>query len=164
MILVSSKLATRSKLLYAFTTEAFGLKQARLPEIIAKYSQKKPIMIFCYTRKSAVATAKLLANLWATKDRRDRFWPEPSQKTVVEDLELRSKSDLLDFQYLTHSRYVDFWCCLSPCWPGEFRQVCCRERISGRPDFCNLLHLNSCCRRQSTVPSSHYQKHCMLPG
>ena len=72
--------------------EGIGLNKARLPEIIAKYSQKKPMMIFCYTRKSTVVTAKLLANVWATKDRRDRQWPEPSQRTIVEDLELRGKS------------------------------------------------------------------------
>lgn len=92
--MVSSKFAIRSKSAYAFALGAVTLNQPRLPDIIAKYSQKKPMMVFCYTRKSAVATAKLLANLWATKNPRDRQWPEPRQKTVVEDIELRGKFNL----------------------------------------------------------------------
>ena len=71
----------------------FGFESAcdpKLPSIIAKYSHKKPIMIFCITRKSATNTAKLLANVWATKGPRDRHWEGPTQRLIVQDPELKS--------------------------------------------------------------------------
>ncbi|KAK3059270.1 hypothetical protein LTS18_011260, partial [Coniosporium uncinatum] len=40
---------------------------SKLFDVISKYSHRKPIMVFCATRKSTVATAKLLANWWAGK-------------------------------------------------------------------------------------------------
>ncbi|KAI4136004.1 MAG: hypothetical protein LQ347_000181 [Umbilicaria vellea] len=61
----------------------------KLPDIIAKHSRKKPIMVFCFTRKSTVSTAKALSNLWATKTARDRHWSAPTQRIAVEDLDLR---------------------------------------------------------------------------
>lgn len=64
----------------------------RLPGIIAKYSHGKPIMVFCITRKSTVATAKLLANLWAGKPARDRCWAGPKLNIRVDDADLRSES------------------------------------------------------------------------
>lgn len=62
----------------------------KLPGIVAKYSQRKPIMVFCITRKSAVNTAKLLANVWASKRSRDRRWEGPTQRLIVQDPELKS--------------------------------------------------------------------------
>lgn len=70
----------------------FGFESAcdpRLPGIIAKYSHKKPIMVFCITRKSAVNTAKLLANVWAGERLGDRHWEGPTQRLTVQDPELR---------------------------------------------------------------------------
>lgn len=73
----------------------FGFEHAcdrKLPEIVAKYSQRKPMMIFCITRKSTIETAKLLATLWTTRDPRDRHWPgpRPGRKIAVRDSELRN--------------------------------------------------------------------------
>lgn len=62
----------------------------QLPSIIAKYSHRKPIMVFCITRKSAMDTAKLLANVWASKGPRDRYWEGPTQRVVVQDPELKN--------------------------------------------------------------------------
>ena len=71
----------------------FGFESAcdpRLPDIIAKYSNKKPIMVFCITRKSAVNTAKLLANVWASERKRDRYWEGPTRRLIVQDPELKN--------------------------------------------------------------------------
>lgn len=71
----------------------FGFESAcdpRLPGIISKYSHKKPIMVFCITRKSAVNTAKLLANVWASERSRDRHWEGPTQRLTVQDSELKT--------------------------------------------------------------------------
>ncbi|KAI4110401.1 MAG: hypothetical protein LQ345_006992 [Seirophora villosa] len=61
----------------------------KLPEIITKHSQKKPIMVFCITRKSTVSTAKLLANWWATKGPRERQWAGPTFKLAARDSDLK---------------------------------------------------------------------------
>ncbi|KAF2460578.1 Sec63 Brl domain-containing protein [Lineolata rhizophorae] len=53
---------------------------ARLPEILNKYSGRKPIMIFCFTRKSCEATASSLAKLWAEKAQGvHKCWGPPQQ-------------------------------------------------------------------------------------
>ena len=70
----------------------------RLPDIIAKYSHKKPMMVFCFTRKSCISTARLLANLWATRAPKDRLWPGPTFKIVVQDPELKSRQDLVNIR------------------------------------------------------------------
>jgi hypothetical protein len=61
----------------------------KLPEVIAKWSQRKPIMVFCFTRKACVDTAKLLTNWWATKAPRERYWSAPRKLVVVADKDLR---------------------------------------------------------------------------
>ncbi|KAI4104557.1 MAG: hypothetical protein LQ339_003860 [Xanthoria mediterranea] len=61
----------------------------KLPEIIAKHSQKKPIMVFCVTRKATVSTAKLLADWWTTKSARERQWAGPTFKLVPQDPDLK---------------------------------------------------------------------------
>lgn len=71
----------------------FGFESAcdpKLPAIIAKYSHRKPIMVFCITRKSTVNTAKLLANVWASKASRERHWEGPTQRLIVQDPELKN--------------------------------------------------------------------------
>ncbi|KAL8901398.1 MAG: hypothetical protein Q9207_005230 [Kuettlingeria erythrocarpa] len=61
----------------------------KLPEIVTKYSQKKPMMVFCITRKSTVSTAKLLANWWASKGARERQWAGPTFRLVAQDSDLK---------------------------------------------------------------------------
>ena len=63
---------------------------AKLPEVIAKYSERKPIMVFCATRKSCFHTAQLIANWWESRTGRDRLWSPPSQPLHIQDKENRS--------------------------------------------------------------------------
>ena len=60
-----------------------------LPSIVAKYTHGKPIMVFCITRKSAMDTAKLLANVWASRGPQDWCWKGPTRRIVVQDPELK---------------------------------------------------------------------------
>ena len=98
MISASSLRAIESKSRRVCTPRAAASNSTRLPEIIAKYSQKKPMMIFCITRRSTIETAKLLAALWTTGDPRSRHWlgPRPGQSIAVRDSELRSVSSVRD--------------------------------------------------------------------
>lgn len=65
--------------------------ESKLPEVIAKWSQRKPIMIFCFTRKACAETAKTLSNWWAAKGSRDRYWSAPRKQMTVGDKDLRGE-------------------------------------------------------------------------
>jgi ATP-dependent DNA helicase HFM1/MER3 len=60
-----------------------------LPAIITKHSAGKPVMIFCCTRNSTVATAKALVNWWATRQPRDRPWAAPAKHFPFRNSNLR---------------------------------------------------------------------------
>ncbi|KAF2706280.1 ATP-dependent DNA helicase MER3 [Pleomassaria siparia CBS 279.74] len=62
---------------------------SKLPEVISQYSHRKPIMVFCNTRKSCQSTAKMLANWWISRNSGDQYWKAPSQPPQSKDRELR---------------------------------------------------------------------------
>jgi ATP-dependent DNA helicase HFM1/MER3 len=62
----------------------------KLPGLIQKYTHKKPIIVFCFTRKSCEATATMLAEWWTRQRVTDRAWPSPLQRTAVGSKELQS--------------------------------------------------------------------------
>lgn len=49
------------------------------------------MMVFCFTRRSCISTARLLANLWATWAPEDRLWPGPTFRMVVQDSDLKGR-------------------------------------------------------------------------
>ncbi|KAI1410673.1 P-loop containing nucleoside triphosphate hydrolase protein [Hypoxylon sp. FL1857] len=55
----------------------------KLALLLAKHSQKKPIMIFCFTRKSCESTARTLAEWWSSCRTEDRIWPAPTKRIPV---------------------------------------------------------------------------------
>ncbi|KAH9864275.1 hypothetical protein J1614_010209 [Plenodomus biglobosus] len=61
----------------------------KLPGVIAKYSEGKPIMVFCATRKSTVNTAKLIANWWMSTTNTSRFWDPPQKPPNMANKDLR---------------------------------------------------------------------------
>ncbi|KAH8599771.1 Sec63 Brl domain-containing protein [Bisporella sp. PMI_857] len=63
---------------------------SKLPTLLQKYTQKKPIMVFCLTRKSCEGTAVILAEWWTGQRVVDRAWPLPIRRTVVVNKELQS--------------------------------------------------------------------------
>ncbi|KAF2089406.1 P-loop containing nucleoside triphosphate hydrolase protein, partial [Saccharata proteae CBS 121410] len=60
----------------------------RLPEVISRYSQRKPIMIFCVTRPSCVKTSKHLAEWWRSKAPREKLWGAPTRQVRLNNREL----------------------------------------------------------------------------
>ncbi|KAF2003593.1 ATP-dependent DNA helicase MER3 [Amniculicola lignicola CBS 123094] len=66
---------------------------SKLPEVISKYSEGKPIMVFCCTRNSTISTAKLLAGWWASRHAMDRHWVSPSKPISFADRELREYAE-----------------------------------------------------------------------
>jgi ATP-dependent DNA helicase HFM1/MER3 len=70
----------------------FGFEKVldgKLPEVIARYSESKPIMIFCATRASCVNTAKLIASWWISKAAENRTWNPPTREIPLLNKDLR---------------------------------------------------------------------------
>ncbi|KAJ2891844.1 putative ATP-dependent DNA helicase [Zalerion maritima] len=61
---------------------------SKLRQVVQKYAEGKPIMVFCFTRKSCEATALVLANMWMSLRMEDKIWPTPTKKIHVEDSKL----------------------------------------------------------------------------
>ncbi|KAI0433773.1 hypothetical protein F5Y09DRAFT_350687 [Xylaria sp. FL1042] len=61
----------------------------KLNLLIAKHSEGKPIMVFCFTRKSCERTARILAEWWSTRRNDDRPWPPPNSRIAVLSQELQ---------------------------------------------------------------------------
>ena len=62
----------------------------KLPALLQKYTHKKPIMVFCFTRKSCESTAAILADWWARQRPEERAWPAPTSRTVICRKELQA--------------------------------------------------------------------------
>jgi ATP-dependent DNA helicase HFM1/MER3 len=65
------------------------LLDGKLPEIISKYSEGKPIMVFCATRKGCEATARLIANWWISRPVNNRKWNPPTRQVALRDKNLQ---------------------------------------------------------------------------
>ncbi|CAI6326018.1 unnamed protein product [Periconia digitata] len=63
---------------------------SNLTSVIKKYSERKPMMIFCSTRKSTATTAQKLASWWASSGPNDRMWNAPSTSLAFRDKDLQS--------------------------------------------------------------------------
>lgn len=50
----------------------------QLPDLIVKHAQGKPVLIFCFSRKSTESAATALAEFWASCPPHQRPWPAPS--------------------------------------------------------------------------------------
>ncbi|PBP27947.1 meiotic helicase [Diplocarpon rosae] len=62
----------------------------KLPSLIRQYSQKKPIMVFCFTRKSCEGAATILAEWWTRQSPSERAWSPPSNSRTVSNRDLRN--------------------------------------------------------------------------
>lgn len=99
MTLSLTKFAIQSKDLSSFFSYLLspgsrnlpGTNICRLSEIISKHSARKPIIIFCCTRNSAITTSKNLAKLWHSLNAPSRMWKGPTKNIAVQNVDLRGK-------------------------------------------------------------------------
>ncbi|KAI0887763.1 P-loop containing nucleoside triphosphate hydrolase protein [Annulohypoxylon maeteangense] len=61
----------------------------KLTSLLSKHSQKKPIMVFCFARKSCEITARKLAEWWSNCSTDDKAWPAPTRRVPVINRELQ---------------------------------------------------------------------------
>jgi ATP-dependent DNA helicase HFM1/MER3 len=62
----------------------------KLPEVISRYSERKPIMVFCFTRNSTVNTAKMLTNWWSSNVSHHGYWKPPSKPIAIQNQDLKA--------------------------------------------------------------------------
>ncbi|KAK3381089.1 hypothetical protein B0H63DRAFT_434481 [Podospora didyma] len=82
------------KFVHAFDVKANDFQfdmwlNSRLPGILQRHTRRKPILIFCFTRKSCEMTASSLADLVASQPDHEKLWTIPAQKIPVTSLELQ---------------------------------------------------------------------------
>ncbi|KAL2173999.1 uncharacterized protein P884DRAFT_316771 [Thermothelomyces heterothallicus CBS 202.75] len=61
----------------------------KLPGLLSKHAEHKPILVFCFTRKSCESTAAMLAEFAAGRPEGGKLWPVPSQGISVMSRELQ---------------------------------------------------------------------------
>ncbi|EAW06934.1 putative DEAD/DEAH box DNA helicase (Mer3) [Aspergillus clavatus NRRL 1] len=66
------------------------LCSSKLPDVLGTHSCRKPIMIFCCTRNSCVATAKELARLWSMTNPPARLWKGSGRRLEAHNADLRA--------------------------------------------------------------------------
>ncbi|GIJ92257.1 sec63 protein [Aspergillus pseudoviridinutans] len=67
------------------------LCSSKLPDVLGRHSCRKPIMIFCCTRNSCVATAKELAHLWSmTNPPPARLWKASGKHLEAQNADLKT--------------------------------------------------------------------------
>jgi len=86
------------KHVYGFSTNindfAFdSFLDTKLPGLITKHTIRKPMMVFCVTRKICESTAAKLAEWWSSLRVTERAWPIPQHRVTVGSPELRELVD-----------------------------------------------------------------------
>lgn len=61
----------------------------QLWKYIEMHTQKKPMLVFCMTRKSCKEAAEELAKQWSQRQPQARLWPEPKKRIAVIDAGLQ---------------------------------------------------------------------------
>ena len=60
-----------------------GYLDQKLPIALSKHAEQKPVLVFCFTRRSCETTAHKLAELWSSSAACDKKWPAPSKRIPV---------------------------------------------------------------------------------
>jgi ATP-dependent DNA helicase HFM1/MER3 len=63
---------------------------SKLTALLGQHAERKPIMVFCFTRRSCEQTAQKLAEWWTTVRGDDKPWPAPTERVNVIGKELQA--------------------------------------------------------------------------
>ncbi|KAK6199129.1 hypothetical protein LQW54_010048 [Pestalotiopsis sp. IQ-011] len=62
---------------------------SKLISLLSRYGERKPVMVFCLTRKSCEQTAKKLAEWWTSHNNDNRPWPCPKSRVPARNKDLQ---------------------------------------------------------------------------
>jgi ATP-dependent DNA helicase HFM1/MER3 len=111
----------------------FGFEKAldrKLTLLLAKHSTKKPIMIFCFTRKSCERTARILAEWWSASQAKDRAWPPPTNRIRMASQDLQ---EIVRYGVAFHHAGLDFQTRASieeNFLNGQLHVICCTSTLA----------------------------------
>ncbi|KAK3952815.1 hypothetical protein QBC32DRAFT_397574 [Pseudoneurospora amorphoporcata] len=77
---------------------------SKLPMLLSKHSQRKPILVFCFTRKSCESTAIMLAENASGLSESNALWPIPKKRIPVVSHELQ---EIVQFGVAFHHAGLD---------------------------------------------------------
>ncbi|KAK4201153.1 putative ATP-dependent DNA helicase [Triangularia verruculosa] len=105
------------------------LLDSKLPGLIARHSQQKPILVFCFTRKSCESTASLLVEYAASKPN-EKMWPVPKGRIPVISRELQ---EIVKFGVAFHHAGLDSQdrgAVEQSFLKGELGVICCTSTLA----------------------------------
>lgn len=115
---------------------------SKITGLIQKYTHKKPILVFCYTRKSCEQTAALLAKWFTLQSSADRPWPVPTKIMNVGSRDLR---DLMVCGVAYHHAGLDVGdrhAVETSFLKGDISVICCTSTLAVGVNLpCHLVFL-----------------------
>ncbi|OTB09336.1 hypothetical protein M426DRAFT_256446, partial [Hypoxylon sp. CI-4A] len=101
-----------------------------IKKLLTKHSEGKPIMIFCFTRKSCEITAKFLAEWWSSCGKRDIPWPAPTKRINLMNGELQ---DIVQYGVAYHHAGLgpgERSAIAKNFLEGQIRVICCTSTLA----------------------------------
>ncbi|KAJ4393931.1 ATP-dependent DNA helicase MER3 [Gnomoniopsis smithogilvyi] len=103
---------------------------SRLWKYIEMHTQKKPMLVFCITRKSCRSAAEELAKQWRQRQPSARLWPQPSKRISVIDASLQ---ELVSYGVAFHHAGLepdDRKAILQGFEQGHLSVICCTSTLA----------------------------------
>lgn len=102
----------------------------KLPVLLSKHSQRKPILVFCFTRKSCESTAAMLAEYASALSESSSPWPLPKKRIPVISRELQ---EIIQFGVAFHHAGLDVQDRVAieqHFLNGELSVICCTSTLA----------------------------------
>ncbi|KAK8045604.1 meiotic helicase, partial [Apiospora rasikravindrae] len=102
----------------------------KLTMLLGKHTEKKPIMVFCFTRKACETTASNLAEWWTTCSADDKPWPSPKGRIPVINKDLQ---EIVRYGVAFHHAglYADERAAIEENFlSGQLHVICCTSTLA----------------------------------
>ncbi|KAI1178331.1 P-loop containing nucleoside triphosphate hydrolase protein [Nemania sp. FL0916] len=120
----------------------------KLNLLLGKHTEKKPTMVFCFTRRSCERTARSLAEWWSTCRANDRPWPPPDSRILLLSRDLQ---ELVSYGVAFHHAGLDAkdrHTIEASFLSGQLHVICCTSTLA--------VGVNLPCHTVVLKGTSHY--------